>query len=790
MKFFKRTLIVIAAILVFYFAAISLVSFYYKKEIEGRVVSEINKHLVKPITIGEIGISAFTNFPFISFHLNEVLLPKSDSSQVPLVKLKKLKILFSPYSILIKKFKVNEILIEDGTIDARVDSLGNRDFDIIVKKDSAAPPKDSKGITSFDIHKIKFHNIHVVYENKFKPKRLNLLFSNTETELSLASRVLTGELLGQLYSKEVKLKPGTLFKESDLKVDFKFAFDFDNKIFSFHDCVVMSGENSYLANGNVDIKNKSFLTLNVKTKDTDIQNAFSLISQRWTKKLKPFNLSGKVTSDVTVKVSLLPGNQPDFSINFSTDSLAIKNEKLNAQIHHIRFNGNLNSNHSTSDTAYSITFNDFSAKINKEDSFTAKKIVLQNFKDPVLKTNAQLALSGNTLFDLIKFKEYSDVSGKIGVNLTYDGKLNYLFGTKSETPEIYGDINMNHLKLKLNKLHFAFDDLDGKIDFRRDTIQMHKLAVKSGKTDMELNGTAYNLFNSIFNDTTGLKMNINFTSDNFYFNDFNSNVAKSKSKTAAASGRKIDIVNNGHFVLPYDLQAVLKGKVKNFYSNSYHGNNIELDINFSKKNVKIVESMNSFGGLLAFTSNFTPVRDQIHCSSNIYMKNFHIDKVFAAFNNFKQKTLTSDNIKGVVNGNIHSFFVLSSGLVLDTNSTVINGDFNIVKLELIEVEPLMILSKVGFEEKDLKHVTFDKINTSIAIKNNVIEIPRTLFVTNILYFYLDATLQPDGESEYNILLPVKNLKKKPDTKGLTNDSKAGLSIPIKIKGKAGKLKVL
>jgi hypothetical protein len=63
-------------------------------------------------------------------------------------------------------------------------------------------------------------------------------------------------------------------------------------------------------------------------------------------------------------------------------------------------------------------------------------------------------------------------------------------------------------------------------------------------------------------------------------------------------------------------------------------------------------------------------------------------------------------------------------------------------------------------------------------------------VTNILYFYLDVVVQPDGETEYYMLLPVKNLKKKPNTEGLTNDSKAGLSIPIRIKGKAGKLKLL
>jgi hypothetical protein len=784
LNFLKKALIVAASVIVFYFCAISLISIYYKKEIENRVVSEINKNLIKPIDIGHIGISAFTDFPYVSFSLNQVILSKSDTSQIPLLKLEKLKILFSPYNIFIKNFKVNEILIANGFIDARVDSLGNRDFDIIYKKDTTTT--DSKAISSFDIRNIKFKNIRIFYENKFKPKRVDLTFSNTETDLNFADRKLSGELIGMLYSKEVTLRPGTLFKDSNLKVDFKFSFDMKAKLFSFTDCILMSGENSYMGNGTIDFRKNSFLTLNVTTKDADIQNMFSLIAARWTKKIKPLNLTGKISANGLIKVSLLPGNQPDFSIDFKTDSLHIHNEKINADIHQVRFSGNLNSNTSIDIEDYSIDLRDFSAKINSTDSIRSKQVFVKNFKDPSLKTNLLLSISGMTLFDLLKFKDYSKIAGNIALDITYDGKLNYLMGNNCETPEMRGSVELNHLKLKLNKLDFEFEDIYGKMNFTKDVVKMEKLEVKSGKSDLLLTGTTKNLFNSVFSDTTGLEMNISFVSQNFYFDDFNSSEKSKKSDTK----KKNIFVQKGSFNLPYGLKATIKGNVRDFHARNYHGNNIVLNMEMNKKKVVITDSMNSFGGSLNLVSNFFPIGNEVHCFTNLRMHKFEIDKVFSDFNNFKQKALTSGNVKGVVNGTINSFFKFSSTLQLDTNSIVVNGDFNINKLELIKVEPLMILAKVGFDEKDLKRVTFDKINTSIVMKNNVIEIPRTLFVTNILYFYLDVVVQPDGETEYYMLLPIKNLKKKPNTKGLTNDSKAGLSIPIRIKGKAGKLKLL
>ena len=784
MNLFKKALIIAASVIVFYFTAISLISIYYKKEIEDRVVSEVNKNLIKPMKIGDISISAFTNFPYVSFSLSELLIPKSDSSQIPLLKLEKLRVLFSPYNIFIKNFKVDGILVANGSLDLRVDSLGKKDFDIVLKKDTTK--EDSKSISSFDIKNIKFKNIRIFYENKFKPKRVEMTFSNIETELNFKDNVLSGELIGMLYSKEVTLKPGTLFKDAHLKADFKFSFDMRAKMFSFTDCILMSGENNYMGNGTIDFRKNSFLTLNVKMKDADIQNVFGLIAERWTKKIKPLNLKGKISANGLIKVSLLPGNQPDFSIDFTTDSLEIQNEKINAHIHHVRFSGNLNSNKSIELDDYSIDLKDFSARINATDSIRSKQILVKNFKDPTLKSNLLLSLSGKTLFDLINFKDYSDVAGNMNLDITYDGKLEYILGKKSETPDMFGNIELNHLKLKLNKLNFGFDDIAGKIDFNKDVVKMNKLIVKAGKSDLTLTGTANQLFNSVFRDTTGLEMDIAFTSERFYFNDFNSSEKPKKSDTK----NKNKFVQNNTFNLPYGLKDNLKGEVHNLYARNYHGGNIVLNMKMNQKKVEITESMNSFGGTLKIVSNFLPVRNEVHCYTNLRMHKFNIDKVFSAFNNFKQKTLTANNVKGIVSGNVNSFFKFSSTLELDTNSILVHGDLDINKLELVEVEPLMILAKVGFDEKDLKRVTFENISTSVIMKNNVIEIPRTLFVTNILYFYLDVVIQPDGESEYYLLLPVKNLKKKPKTEGLTNDSKAGLSIPIKIKGKAGKLKLL
>lgn len=785
-KYFKRIGLVLLGLVALYFIAIATISIYYKKEIEHGVVSKINERLKKPISIRKVSISPFTNFPFITLRLQGVSIPKSTTDSVAFVEINKFEVLFSPHNILMKRYKVEEITLQDGKIDARVDSLGLRDFDIFYKDDSTRKKPDD--IADFKIETVKFSNIEVFYKNLYKPKQVNLVFKNTETELTLTSNVLEGNFFGYMYSKEVSLKPGTLFKESDLQADFHFNYDIDAKLFSFENSVLTSKDNSFLANGNIDFKNKSLMHLNIKTDQANIKEVFRLIPTRWTKKMEPLNLAGNINAVADIHIHLLAGYQPQFDIDFSTTNFSIHNENLHTPIDHMKFSGHLTSTDSIKIENYKITFHDLLALVGNTDTLRTSNLSIENFKDPVLKTDVHTKLKSETLFNLIKFDKYSSAGGNIGITLHYDGPLNYVFKKPCATPVMIGSIQLNHVHLKLNKVHFPFNDLDGKIAFRNDSIRIESLKVKSGKTDMLLNGTAQKLFNSVFRDTTGLILNINFTSNEFHFSDFNS-AGNSKTEPNKHK-RKVHVVENNRFILPYDMKANFKGKVKTFTARNYHGNNIELDIKMNNKVVKIVESMNSFGGIMNFTSNFTPVKNEIHCKTNISMQKFKIDQVFAAFNNFKQKMLNSDNIHGIVSGNIYSFFKMSSGLVMDTNSVYINGNYTISKLELTDVEPLLKLTKVGFDEKDLRHVTFENITSSINIKDHVIHIPRTLYVTNILYFYLDVQIKPDGESEFYVLLPIKNLKKKPKTDGLTNDSKAGLSIPLKITGKAGKLTVL
>lgn len=783
-KYFFKIFLVLTSILVLYFGVVFVLSLNYKHEIHNFILRTINDKIKKPVKVKDIDLSPFSGFPYITLTLYDVVVPKSDSNDRPLLKLKKMEVLLGLHRLLFKDYKVSGITLSDGAFDGRVDSLGNKDFDIFIKKDTVS---EKPHLSEIKIDKVKLKNFEIYYEDQYKSKCIHLVLKNTESRLHLDSNNVNTDLRGTIYSEEVTLRPGTLFQSTDLRAHFMINYDFKSELLSFDGSTLEAHSDLYIVNGNVDFLNKSLMTLKIKTEGASVQKIFSLLPAKWTKSIEQINVSGKVNAAASIAINLLPGYQPKFNIDFSGKGFSISNKLLNANVHDISFPAaNLTSTDSLGAENYKITFTGLKGAINKSDSIMASQLAFKNFVDPELHAKVIIKLRSKTLFDLVHFDQYSEAGGSFFIKGTYNGKVNYLLGRTTKTPEIKGSVKLHRVSVKLNKVYFPFDNLNGEAEFENDFVKMKKLKVQCGNTDMEVNGIARNLFKSVYNDKPGLELDLNFVSEQFYFSDF-TQFPRAKGKK---DKRNIRLVEGNKFIWPYNLRASLKGKTSRFHANNYQANDIDLSIHMDSKNLRVSESLTSFGGTMRSVTDFIPRRNHIHSNTDVRIEKIRIDKIFRAFNNFGQEIILSDNIKGIVNGKFDTYFRMNSALELDSNSVYVKGDYEIHKLEMIDVEPIMKLSKVGFKEMDLQRVTFDKIKSSVIIKNNVIDIPRTLFVTNILYFYLNATIQPDGEAEFKMLVPVKNLKKNPDTSDLTNDSKAGLSLPLTLKGKSGKLKVL
>jgi hypothetical protein len=152
--------------------------------------------------------------------------------------------------------------------------------------------------------------------------------------------------------------------------------------------------------------------------------------------------------------------------------------------------------------------------------------------------------------------------------------------------------------------------------------------------------------------------------------------------------------------------------------------------------------------------------DDIYFSPNFYVENLNIDRFMIKFDNFGQDYVLSDNLHGIIKGDITGKLHIHKDLtpMLDKSDIVI--DLEIVKGELDHYKPLDYLEDF-FKDKNLNKVRFDTLQNTFELKDNVLTIPNMTINSSIGFIELWGTQNLSSDKTMNLFfkVPLKMISK-------------------------------
>ena len=172
----------------------------------------------------------------------------------------------------------------------------------------------------------------------------------------------------------------------------------------------------------------------------------------------------------------------------------------------------------------------------------------------------------------------------------------------------------------------------------------------------------------------------------------------------------------------------------------------------------------SMGGksiLSGYIDGTNPDRFWLNCDASL--TNVDIYQLFYQFGDFGQNSITSDNIRGVVNAQIFYQSYISPSLKINPESIYTLGDLVIQEGELIDFKPMYKLSKF-LKNKELEHVRFSTLQNQIQIKDQLITIPEMDISSNTLNLKINGTHSFQNEIDYHIQILLSELISRKENK--------------------------
>ena len=172
---------------------------------------------------------------------------------------------------------------------------------------------------------------------------------------------------------------------------------------------------------------------------------------------------------------------------------------------------------------------------------------------------------------------------------------------------------------------------------------------------------------------------------------------------------------------------------------------------------------------------------------NCIVNKINIQKMFEAFDNFGQESMGSQNVKGTLQSELRMSATWKNFTEFDSKSFLMQSHIELLNGELINFSPLLSLAG-KLEIKQLEHLYFTDLNTTISIENEVIHMPMTEIQSNLLSLKVGGTHTFNNDLNYILVLNLKNLlaakfkKKKTTEDDYVNDVQGGINLYIKMTG--------
>ena len=727
-----------AVIILLFIVSLLVLLFVYEDEVKAAVISELNKHLKVEVRVEpkNINLTLINTFPDCSIEFKDLLMLESLElkKKDTLLFARRINLHFNIKDLWKKNYNIHKIKVKDGVIKLQI--LKNGQINYIFWKKSESSDKQADNL-AFDLNLLSLENCRFQFKNRHVQLKTGIIIQNLDLKGNFNQSDFELSAQGKTIVQYIIKKEQLLL--SNKKLDFSVQLDVNHAnykiskaFFNLNRLVLeMEGEFSYR-------DSLSNLNLSCNAPQLDISSILSLLPEKYNKNRGDYESTGHFYA----KGKLMYRSKTNFTFvsEFGIGDGTVSYKPGGTSARKIQLQGKIEYTNASS----LLSFKQMALELNGD--VIKGNGLIRDFSNPYLDLSAQGLLHLENLMGFLPLDTLSSLKGSVRINTYIKGLWSDLksqaFSTKVRI-DLDAVVNGLEVRFKGDNQAFAVESCS-LIAVNRE-IEVKDLKLKRGNSDILLNGKLPGVFNYLSDTKNTLVIAGNLVSNSIHLEDF-------MTKYKASGGERSLIPKNIRFKLNI---AILKFAYSKFEASAVTG---EIDIKDQKAIISDVnlQTMDGDAVIDAFIDNSHNKLDLVLQSK---LKNIRISLLFSEFNNFGQTVLQDGNLKGFASAEVDFSGSWSNGLEADYNSIRANVNLSIEQGELIDVKPLMSLSRF-VDIQDLQHIRFSKLQSNIHIVDKTITFPKTEIKNSALNITMSGSHHFSNVIDYHIQLRISELLSK------------------------------
>ncbi|HEX6224350.1 MAG TPA: AsmA family protein [Chryseolinea sp.] len=772
--------------------AVLATAYWNRDKLLAKLTAELNKGINGKFHIEKIDFTFLHEFPSFSITLHNVYLRDNQYEKYPhdVFSAEKIFVSLRLYPLVKKEVRINSLAIDEASIFIFKTRNGDTNMEILKKTEDSLNVKKPSSETPaiLNLKKVKFKNVSVAFSDSLKNKFINFQFLDTQQSFTQSDSGFNVKVDGRMHFDSLFLNPksGSYLKDKMATV----SLNVDINQLS-HRLFIRSSSLTYLKNeivlsGDFNLRKEGPYTLGFQGKNVNQKEVIALLNPKLMRTLEKFKLLEPVTVQVQLAGRSIPGYKPSVDASFETTQKTFKYKSVDFSSLKLKgsFTNHIDEAKVKDNKNSKVTISTFSALM--ENVPVSGSITFTELQDPTIALSMRSKGSFDHLRNHIDNDRFSIDKGSFATEVKYNGKLSeYLDPNRtSYQGKLNGQITTSNVSVHYKAKKIKLDKIQFRSTFNEKIVTIHELKMDVNGSPVSITGKIQNFIPFFITPKNKGYVNLIVHSPDFDLTSFTSKRSpKKKSEAQNKQNRKkmSDLLDMVYHKLEFDIGVTVdKFTFRKFQASDFKGK-LRLNNNVVRANPI---SMKVADGSMNLNFSLDRVFDPVSpMTVDAKIINANIHELFLLFNNFNQKTLHADNIRGRISADVKFSANVNEDYTLLTPSMRGTLTCKITNGGLKDFEPMENMSNFLFKKRDFSDVEFAELNSNFSIAGTDMDISRMEIQSSVLSLFLEGRYSFTDSTSLSVQLPLSNLKKRHKDfkpKNIGTDSKAGPSVYLHV----------
>lgn len=721
------------------------IALFFDSQITRRVLTEVSKNLKTELTVGDAGLSLFSDFPDASVNLTDVLL--KDAFGGNLLTAREVSFRFDLASLFGDRIEIKTARISGGGIRVRVNQRGQANYEIFKTSTQKKPAADSDLRIALD--NAALENLLISYQN---------LKTRQTAELNLRSAGFGGNFSDKKFDlssqadftvSRLQMGDSRYLVGEKIHYDALVAVNLDKDLYDFQRMELNVGGNTFTVEG-IAVGKPDYTDLNLKllSREGDISVLFDLLPEPYHSYFNDFQSSGAYTCSGFIKGRAGKTQTPTVGMEVALRDGRVTSEKLQSPLRNVSFRAIYSAAQSGSGI---LEIADFQGEFGGQPLNLGLKIT--NLDDPEVDFQCHGALPMAAAYGLFDDPAVTGGDGLVRLNnLSVQGKYADITSmSRIANVRAGGDLQFEDAKIIYKDVPLEFKT--GRLRLEDNLFTVDSFYLRAGRSDFALQGNARNLLPVLFADSLNtanalLEFSAKLNSANFDVSQLIQlfSVPESGDQPAMDSLRAAG--NADRRQLTDRLQGVFEASINTFQYGEINGQNFQGRLEFDhnqlaiKGDARAMQGNLSLDGMAYFAISPT-------LKMRITARDIDLSTCMEQCENFGQEVITADNLRGRLSGRVvlYAFWNERNEFLMDKLKAY--ADVTATNGELVDLKMLEDFSTFVHLE-DLRRVKFTRMQNYFEISNERLWLPTMFIQSNAVNLTLSGTHSFDNDIDYKI----------------------------------------